>query len=121
MLRANATQLVDVFLWECHYTPGSKCYMLAARLVDAGVPVVYNEPFPFEALGPRGGRQNGGRAFRFGDVWMRDTVGGITIRNRTGDAVAEGQVQPERIEKWRTQWRAEESGQKTPATAQTTQ
>lgn len=49
MLKLNATRLVDVWLWECHYQKGSKCHHLARKLIESGISVVYHEPFPFEA------------------------------------------------------------------------
>eukprot|EP00327_Prymnesium_parvum_P038631 CAMPEP_0195637562 /NCGR_PEP_ID=MMETSP0815-20121206/24497_1 /TAXON_ID=97485 /ORGANISM="Prymnesium parvum, Strain Texoma1" /LENGTH=338 /DNA_ID=CAMNT_0040779803 /DNA_START=27 /DNA_END=1043 /DNA_ORIENTATION=+ len=48
ILKLNATKLIDVALWECHFTSGSKCHELGKQLMDNGLPILYAEPFPFE-------------------------------------------------------------------------
>ena len=55
MLALNATQLVDVLLWECHYVASTsvKCHTLEDMLRGGGVKVVFREPYDFDALPTR--------------------------------------------------------------------
>ena len=48
LVSSNASALVDVLLWECHYVAVSavrqKCYVLKSRLLAGGVGRIYDEP-----------------------------------------------------------------------------
>ena len=98
MLKLNATRLVDVWLWECHYRPGSKCYQLGKQLIDGGIPVVYHEPFSFEAqvhltLGPVGASRMRSKKNSSGTVLRRSVSGEVTISSVV-DGVARTRVWP---------------------------
>ena len=82
LLEANATQLVDVWLWECHYQHGSKCHSLNMRLLEAGVPKIYTEPFPFEVMGPKGGQANVS-----GGTMSRTPSGNLRIQSQSNGDV----------------------------------
>ena len=48
LIEAGAAKLIDVFLWEFHYSAGhGKVGSMEAALEDAGVNVIYREPFVF--------------------------------------------------------------------------
>lgn len=84
MLQLNATRLVDVWLWECHYMLGSKCYQLGKKLIDGGIPIVYHEPFPFEAqvhqtLGPVGASRIRSKRNSSGSILRRSASGEVTV------------------------------------------
>ena len=74
LVRSNASQLLDVVLWECHYGGKRKCHVLLSMLKAGGVRRVYQEP-------------NGG----FADSW-RKTI----ARQEAQEAklVARGRVSP---------------------------
>ena len=44
LVRSNASQLLDVVLWECHYGGKRKCHVLLSMLKAGGVRRVYQEP-----------------------------------------------------------------------------
>lgn len=69
LVRSNASRLLDVVLWECHYGGKRKCHDLLDMLKVGGVRRVYNEP-------------NGG----FADSWRK------TIAHQEAKLVARGRV-----------------------------
>ena len=71
LVRSNASQLLDVVLWECHYGGKRKCHDLLDMLKVGGVKRVYNEP-------------NGGGA----DSWRK------SIARQEAKLVARGCVSP---------------------------
>lgn len=55
LIQKGAMNLIDVWLWECHYNAKvhvqnfTKCHVLTDRLRQHGVPTIYREPYPFQA------------------------------------------------------------------------
>ena len=67
LVAANASSLIDIFLWECHTSAGRvKCRDMESDLERAGVHLVYREPFKFRGKDERRVRLKTQRA-RF--VW----------------------------------------------------
>ena len=47
LIEQGAADLIDVWLWECHFRAGSTCRELESSLRGAGIPAVYKEPYSF--------------------------------------------------------------------------
>ena len=60
LVSSNASALVDVLLWECHYC-GAKvcisCHKLHDRMLAAGVGLIYREPYSFHTNDTRNRRK----------------------------------------------------------------